>query len=129
MWNLLLDGSGTSLPEGYQKIGVGEALVDALLGFIVVFIGIAFLIGVIWLVGFCMRKATGTGDGAKGAASPVTEKEKAVTRPDQAVVLPAAGAEEELSEEMVAVITAALMAYYAKETPKCEFTVKRIRKI
>ncbi len=121
--------TGTSLPEGYQKIGVGEALVDALLGFIVVFIGIAFLIGVIWLVGFCMRKATGTGDGAKGATPPVTEKEKAGTKPDQAVVLPAAGAEEELSEETVAVITAALMAYYAKETPKCEFTVKRIRKI
>ena len=127
MWNLLLDGSGTSLPEGYQKIGIGEALVDALLGFIVVFIGIAFLIGIIWLVGFCMRKATGTGDGA-GAEPAVTEKEKVETS-GQAAVLPAVWAEEELSEETVAVITAALMAYYAKETPKCEFTVKRIRKI
>ena len=36
---------------------------------------------------------------------------------------------DELSEETVAVITAAIMAYYQKTNPKCEFTVKRIKRI
>ncbi len=55
MLNFLLDASG-SLPVGYKKIGIGEAALDALLGFIVVFIGIAFLVGLLWLIGFAVRK-------------------------------------------------------------------------
>jgi hypothetical protein len=37
--------------------------------------------------------------------------------------------EEELSDEVVAVITAAIAAYYQKENKKCEFTVKRIKRV
>ena len=58
MLNFLLDASG-SLPVGYKKIGIGEAALDALLGFIVVFIGIAFLVGLLWLIGFAVRKING----------------------------------------------------------------------
>ena len=36
---------------------------------------------------------------------------------------------EEIDEETVAVITAAIMAYYEVNYPKCEFTVRRIKKI
>ena len=36
---------------------------------------------------------------------------------------------EELSEETLAVITAALMAYYEMNNPKCEFTIKRIKRL
>jgi trk system potassium uptake protein TrkH len=36
---------------------------------------------------------------------------------------------DELDEETVAVIMAALMAYYQTNNPKCEFTVKRIKRI
>ena len=55
MLNFLLDAS-SSLPVGYKKIGIGEAAHDALHGFIVVFIGIAFLVGLLWLIGFAVRK-------------------------------------------------------------------------
>ena len=37
--------------------------------------------------------------------------------------------EDAVSEETIAVITAAIMAYYEKNNPKCEVTVKRIKKI
>ena len=36
---------------------------------------------------------------------------------------------DEITEETVAIITAAIMAYYEKNNPKCEFTVKRIKRI
>ena len=35
--------------------------------------------------------------------------------------------EETLSDETIAVITAAIAAYYEKVNPKCEFIVKRIK--
>ena len=120
MWNLLLNAS-TSLPEGYQKIGVGEAAIDALLGFVVVFIGIAFLVGIIWLVGFVMRKVNGVTAKEK---KEVRNKETLPAKPEMSDI-----SDDGLDEETVAVITAAIMAYYAKEKPKCEFTVKRIKRI
>ena len=43
--------------------------------------------------------------------------------------MPNTGNEEELSDEVVAVITAAIAAYYQKENKKCEFTVKRIKRV
>ena len=59
------------------------------------------------------------------------EKAKAEKKQEPAVVPKEAPVKESdgLSEEEVAVITAAIMAYYAKEKPKCEFTVKRIKRI
>jgi methionyl-tRNA synthetase len=39
------------------------------------------------------------------------------------------GTPNEVDEETVAIITAAIMAYYQKNNPKCEFTVRRIKKI
>lgn len=119
MLSLLLDSSG-SLPEGYQKIGIGEAAVDALLGFIVVFLGIAFLVGIVWLVGFVMHKATGK----------TVPKGKKAEKPEALVSASSETADDDLpDEETVAVITAAIMAYYVKEKPKCEFTVKRIKRL
>lgn len=105
---------------GYpKKIGVGEAAIDALIGYIVVFLGIALLVGVVWLVGKLFDKAK--------AQKTTTQSEKQVQEPK------AQGAKQEttdeLSEETVAVITAAIMAYYERENRKCEFTVKRIKRI
>lgn len=108
----------SSLPEGYQEISIGTAALYALIGFLVVFAGIAFLVLVVWGVGKGMSKKS-------GAAKPketVSEKKE--------TVIPAVTHEtEEISEETVAVITAALMAYYEKQNPKCAFTVKRIKRI
>ncbi len=119
MLNFLLEASG-SLPVGYKKIGIGEAALDALLGFIVVFIGIAFLVGLLWLIGFAVRKING---------APAKKKEEKAAEKIEEPAISEKTSADELSEETVAVITAAIMAYYAKENPKCEFTVKRIKRI
>ena len=106
--------------KGYPKfIGLPEASLYALLGFLVVFLGIAFLILIVTVVGKFMQK--GTPVAKKAEPTPVKKVE-----PEVAVV---ASNNEEVSEETIAVITAAIMAYYEKNNPKCEFTVKRIKKI
>lgn len=107
--------------DGYPKeLPLGDAALTALIGFIVVFLGISFLIFIVWLVGKIMHKG-------QKAAKPVekTEKKQPVKEiaPKENIVV-----EEEISEETVAVITAAIMAYYQKNNPKCEFTVKRIKR-
>lgn len=107
--------------DPFRKATIGEASLYALLGFLVVFVGIAFLIFVVWLVGKVMTKVP-TGATTKESVS--------AERPNENVadsIAPADG--EDLDAETVAVITAALMAYYQQTTPKCEFTVKRIKRI
>lgn len=60
MLNNFLVVTSENAANGYPKhIGIGEAAIDALLGFLVVFIGIALLVGIIWLVGYIMRKVSG----------------------------------------------------------------------
>ena len=120
MLNNFLVVTSENAANGYPKhIGIGEAAIDALLGFLVVFIGIALLVGIIWLVGYIMRKVSGK------APQTAEKKQKPAVGPKETPVKESDG----LSEEEVAVITAAIMAYYAKEKPKCEFTVKRIKRI
>lgn len=106
--------------SGYPKtIGFGEVTIDAIIGFIVVFIGIALLVGVVWLVGRAMQSIT-------GAASTKASKEAPTPQPAPETKTETT---DELSEETIAVITAAIAAYYERENCQCEFTVKRIRKI
>ena len=63
----------------------------------------------------------------------VSTSGKAVKKEETKEVLPKtvqpSTDEENVSEETVAVITAALMAYYQKSNPKCEFTVRRIKRL
>ena len=107
--------------DGYPKdLSLGDAALTALIGFIVVFLGIAFLIFVVWLVGKIMSKGKKPAKSAEKAEKKQPVKEIA---PKVNIVV-----EEEISEETVAVITAAIMAYYQKNNPKCEFTVKRIKR-
>ncbi len=114
LYNLL-----TTLAEKTREVSIGEAALYALLGFAITFVGIAFLILVVWLVGKVMGKASGNAakvskpQEEKKSVAPVTTVEK----------------EEEITEETLAVITAALMAYYEQTNVKCEFTVKRIKRI
>lgn len=106
--------------SGYPKyIGFGEVAIDAIIGFIVVCIGIALLIGVVWLVGRVMQSIDGT-------AATKTPKEEKKTQPVPQVKTETT---DEPSEETIAVITAAIAAYYERENRQCEFTVKRIKKI
>ena len=39
------------LADQFREVGIGEAALYALLGYLIVFLGIAFLIFVVWLVG------------------------------------------------------------------------------
>ena len=106
--------------KGYPKvISIPEAVLYGILGFLVVFLGIAFLILIVTAVGKFMQK--GAPIAKKAEPTPVKKVE-----PEVAV---ATSNNEEVSEETIAVITAAIMAYYEKNNPKCEFTVKRIKKI
>lgn len=98
-----------------EYIPVSLSALYALIGFTIVFLGISLLIIVVWLVGKVMNR--------NAVAMPVKQ-------PVQKVVEEVAVAESsDISEETVAVIMAALTAYYQTNNPKCEFTVKRIKRI
>lgn len=113
MWmNLLTD----TLPEGYQEIPVSLSALYALIGFTLVFAGIALLIVVVWAIGkFISRNNV-----------PASKPAPVIPQVKQEV---AAADGDEVNEETVAVIMAALTAYYQSNNPKCEFTVKRIKRI
>ena len=116
-----------STADKFRRPGLDEGAIYAILGFIIVFIGIALLILIVWAVGKIMSVTQN-----KGKAK---TKRKAFikTAPDMdeslAIADATKGSDEALSEETVAVITAAIMAYYQQNNPKCEFTVKRIKRI
>lgn len=118
MWmNLLTD----TLPEGGVRATFLEAVLYALMGYLVVFAGIAFLILVVWLVGKLMTKTGGV---------QLRKEKKAVVENAPSPVAEALPEQpDEIDEETVAVIMAALTAYYEKNDPKCEFTIKRIKKV
>ena len=107
LYNLLADPA--------RSVSVGEASLYALLGFLMVFLGISFLIFVVWLVGKIMTA--------------IESKPKKVKKVEQEVATDGAVVEDEMSEETIAVIMGALMAYYQTTNPKCEFKVKRIKRI
>lgn len=103
-----------------RTVSIGEAALYALLGYAVVFLGIAFLILVVWLVGKSVNKMK---TGTKRAVAKAPE----MKAPTQSVS--ASSKPEEITDETVAILMAAIMAYYQQTNPKCEFTVKRIKRI
>lgn len=106
----------------YYFDNFGEALVYALIGFIVVFIGILLVIFVIWLIGFILKKSNNLaflkniGKKNKSVGAEITENE-------------ATADGDEISDEIKVAVVAAIMAYYDSEKPECEFEVKRIKRI
>ena len=93
-----------------------EAALYALIGFLVVFVGIALLIAVVWLVGKVLSKTQG-GAATVKKTQPVPKQS---TKPQSS---------DEIDAETLAVITAAIMAYYENQGSRCEFVVKRIKRI
>lgn len=105
-----------SVPVGGIEPTIGETALYALIGFLIVFVGIAFLVFIVWLVGAIISR--------------FTTKKQPPKKETIAEDIPVSSVdEEEISEETVAVIMAALTAYYQTNQPKCEFTVKRIKRI
>jgi len=118
------DGSSwagqTKDSANYYFDNFGEPLLYALIGLLVVFAGIIIIICVIQLVGLINRKFTN--EEAAKEPQPIIEEVKA----EKAV---AADTSDEVPDEVKAAIVAAIMAYYSANQEKCEFTVKRIKRI
>ena len=120
LYNLLASGA-----DPFRKVGAWEASLYALIGFAVVFLGIIFLIFIVWATGKLISVFEGKAKQPKKKEKktkeePLTASENLPTQKLEA---------DEIDEETVAIITAAIMAYYQKDNPKCEFTVKRIKRI
>ena len=109
------------LPQGGRYVGFGEVSLYALIGAMVVFAGITFLIFIVWLVGKMLE------GGAKNTKA--KQEPAAIENMKNSVTPNSSSAAEDIDEETVAVIMAALTAYYEKNNPKCEFTLKKIKRI
>lgn len=116
----IIPGTGDKANNWYFD-NFGEALVYALIGFLVVFVGIVFIIFVIWLVGIIMTKFDNKNNNKKDKPI-VVEKEPEISAVQQEI-------SDEVSDEVKAAIVAAIMAYYQEKEEKCEFTVRRIKRI
>ena len=114
---------GLLAADPFRKADFGEAALYALLGFVVVFLGIAFLIFVVWGVGQLMVKFQKAKSEPKKAVETLSTPKSIVEQSDDEL------SDDELSDEVIAVITAAIAAYYQQENKKCEFTVKRIKRL
>ena len=107
------------LADPFRSVDIGEAALYALLGFLIVFGGISFLMFVVWLVGKILSPVKAT----KTVVKTKETVQETLATTDATTVF------EDVDEETLAVITAALMAYYQTNNPKCEFTLKRIKRI
>ena len=110
-----------SLLNQEGSLSFGEACLYALIGFAIVFAGIVLIILIIWLLGLIMRKTNNL-----AFLSNIGKKRKKAKEP---LVQDSVPEEDEISPEVRAAIVAAIMAYYTEEKPKCEFKVKRIKRI
>ncbi len=116
-----------------------EPAIYAVMGLAIVFLGIVLLIVLIWAVGLLMRKTNNLqilsrvhpikklielfkGEPSKKQASEPIPQLKNVEMIEES-------SNDEISDEIKVAIVAALMAYYSKQENKCEFTVKRIKRL
>ena len=103
--------------------GIGEALIYALIGFVVVFLGIVLIICIIWIIGLILRKTNNLAFLNKLSFKNLKKKKQTVEQP---VIQ---GETDEISDEVKAAIIAAIMAYYENEKPECEFVLRRIKRV
>lgn len=106
-----------NLLDGWFKLDVGEGAFYALFGFLFVFCGIVLLV----------LFFTALGKGMKEVQKPRLRRKRKgeeLPVPKQPIV-----SEEGVTPELVAVISAAIAAYYEDENVKCDFVVKRIKKL
>ena len=113
-----------NLLDGWFKFDVGEGAFYAVFGFLFVFIGITVLIGILMLVGKIMQIQKKKADEKAQRAAEERQKELA-----EAMTASQPVQEDGIPAEVVAAITAALAIYCEQEKTKCDFVVKRIRKI
>lgn len=120
MLNDLLDIVARS-DGNYYFDNFGEAVIYAVIGFVIVFLGIVLIICIIWLVGLVMRKTNNFA---------FLRKSKETKQPAAARTAAVPAAEEEgVPDEVRVAVIAAVMAYCAQEKPQCQFKVKRIKRL
>ncbi len=105
------------LLDSWFKFNVGEGAFYAVFGFVFVFLGIALLILFFMLLGMIMKRVNARAEKKRAPRQPAATSAEAPAR------------DEELSPEVLAVITAAIAAYYEGEQVKCDFVVRRIKRI
>ncbi len=98
------------------KVDLGEGAFYAAFGFVFVFLGILLLVAFFTLLGLVMKKINERKQRKEEAAIPK-------------IPAPASAAEEGIPPEVVAAITAAIAVYTAGERQKCDFVVRKIRRI
>ena len=99
----------------------GEPAIYALIGFLIVFVGIVLIIAIIWLIGLLMRKTNNL-----AFLTNIGKKKK---KKEEVAASETVADSDEVPDEVKAAIIAAIMAYYSEEKPKCEFKVKRIKRL
>lgn len=104
------------LAKDVQWIGISDALIYAIIGFAVTFVGIFILIFFIWLLGKVVKQTS-------------VARSKKKTEPVKETPVEVPAASDEIGEEVRVAIIAAIAAYYAGENSSCEFKVKRIKRI
>ncbi len=103
------------------KLQPGDGAFYALFGFVFVFVGIALLIGCIYLVGLIMTRVK--------KPKKKSPKQEASSAPQAPAELPSPDVGEGIPPEVVAAITAALAVYCEGDGQKCEFVVRRIKRL
>ena len=101
----------------YYFENAAESLIYTLIGIAVVFVGIALLIAILYLVGFIIKKIE------KAKLSVGKNKASAVPQDGEAT------ADADVPDEVKAAIVAAIMVYYSKEKPQCGFVVRKIKRL
>ena len=100
------------------KMNVGDGAFYAVFGFAFVFLGIALLVVIFTVHGIIMKKLNERKPKKRKIKSKVEEPEAETSENG-----------EEISPETVAAITAAILAIYESENAKCEFVVRRIKRL
>ena len=100
------------------KFNVGDGAFYAVFGFVFVFLGIALLVGIFAALGIIMKKVN-----ARKPRVKKSKKGKPVEPTEPQAEVKAVSAAE------VAAITAAIAMFYEGENVKCDFVVKRIKRI
>lgn len=117
-----ISDSGKTITE----LSLGEAALYAVLGYLVVFAGIAVIMGIVYLVGFILKKVTAAAEKKKAAQA----EEEAKKAAEAAASAPAE--ESDITELERAAVVAAVYAVLSEESgpaPKAEFVVRRIRRL
>lgn len=103
-----------NLLDSWFKLNVGDAAFYAVFGLIFVVFGIVLLVLIFTALGAVMKRLK---ERKNAAVAPVPPSPRPV--PDQ----------DEITPEVLAAITAAITAYMGEQESKCEFVVRRIKKI